>query len=309
MIDRGKLKYSAIFGRFQVKQMVISIVWWKVLLWAYLLFTIFYGGFGLILYMLQSKFLYCPVRTVSYSPEELGLGYEEVTLIASDGVKLNGWYIPAANAKFTVLFLHGNGGNIMHRLDSIQQFCNLRLNCFIIDYRGYGKSEGKPTEQGTYLDASAAYKWLIKEKKIKREDMIIFGRSLGGSIAAELAGKVEAASLVVESSFTSYVAMGKKFYWYMPVKWFARYRYNTLEYIKAVKCPVMVIHSPDDDIIPFEFGRQLYIAADEPKKFVEISGGHNDGFLVSAELYKSEWLKWLDFLEKFKSHRKIQQAS
>ncbi len=273
------------------------MIWWKILLWAYLLFMVLYGGFGLMLYLLQSKFLYCPVRTVCYSPEEIGLEFEETTLTTSDSVKLNGWYIPAPNAKFTVLFCHGNGGNIMHRLDSIQMFYNLGLSCFIFDYRGYGKSTGKPTEQGTYLDATAAYEWLTKEKKIKSKDIIIFGRSLGGGIAAELAGKVEAASLVLESTFTSYVAMGKKFYWYMPVKWFAMYRYNTLEYIRDVKCPVMVIHSADDEIIPFEFGRQLYIAANEPKIFVEISGGHNDGFLVSAELYKAGWLNWLKFLQ------------
>jgi fermentation-respiration switch protein FrsA (DUF1100 family) len=285
------------------------MIWWKILLWACLLFTVLYVGFGLMLYILQSKFLYCPVRRVRYSPEELGLEFEEITITASDGVKLNGWYIPAPNAKFTMLFLHGNGGNIAHRLDSIQLFYNLGLNCFIFDYRGYGKSTGKPTEQGTYLDATAAYEWLTKEKGIKPRDIIIFGRSLGGSIAAELARKTETGSLILESAFTSYVAMGKKFYWYMPVKWFARYRYNTLEYIRDVKCPVMVIHSPDDEIIPFEFGRQLYIAANEPKKFVEISGGHNDGFLVSAELYKSEWLNWLDFIKKTKGRDKIQQAS
>ncbi len=285
------------------------MIWWKILLWASLLFTVLYGGFGLILYLFQSKFLYCPVRMVCYSPDELGIGFEEITLTTSDDVKLNGWYIPAPNAKFTVLFLHGNGGNIMHRLGSIQMFYNLGLNCFIFDYRGYGKSTGKPTEQGTYLDAEAAYEWLTKEKGIKPQNIIIFGRSMGGSIAAELVRKAEAGSLVLESAFTSYVAMGKKFYWYMPVKWFARYRYNTLEYIRDVKCPMMIIHSPDDEIIPFEFGRQLYIAANEPKKFVEISGGHNDGFLVSAELYKSEWLNWLEFLEKTRSRSKIQQAS
>lgn len=285
------------------------MIWLKILLWACLLFTVLYVGFGLILYLLQSKLLYCPVRKVCYSPEELGLRFEEVTLTTCDGVKLNGWYIPAPKAKFTVLFLHGNGGNIMHRLDSIQLFYSLGLNCFIFDYQGYGKSTGKPTEQGTYLDATAAYEWLTKEKEIKPRDIVIFGRSLGGSIATELASKVEAGSLVLESTFTSYVAMGKKFYWYMPVKWFARYQYNTLEYIKDVKCPVMIIHSPDDEIIPFEFGRQLYIAANEPKKFVEISGGHNDGFLVSAELYNGEWLNWLEFIEKRKGRDKVQHAS
>lgn len=271
---------------------------WKVLLWAYLLFTVLYGGFGLMLYLLQSKFLYCPVRTVCCSPEELGLAFEEVFLTTSDNVKLHGWYIPAPDARFTLLFCHGNGGNIMHCLDSIQLFYNIGLNCLIFDYRGYGKSLSKPTEQGTYLDAMAAYEWLTKEKGTRGEEIIIFGRSLGGTIAAELAGKVEACGLVVESAFTSYVAMGKKVYWYMPVKWFARYRYNTLAFIKQVKCPVMIIHSSDDEIVPFEFGQQLYAAANEAKEFLEISGGHNDGFIVSAQDYKAGWLNWLRFLKK-----------
>ena len=271
---------------------------WKFLLWACLLFTVFYGGFGLILYLFQSKFLYYPVKKVLYSPEDLGLKFEDVVLTTSDKVKLNGWYIPASNATFTVLFCHGNGGNIMHRLDSIQLFNSLGLNCLIFDYRGYGLSEGKPTEEGTYLDAMAAYEWLREQKGVKPENIIIFGRSLGGCIAAELAGKVKASSLVVESSFTSCVAMARKYYWYMPVKWFVRYRYDTLEYIKNVACPVMVIHSADDEMVPFEFGQQLYAAANEPKEFLEISGGHNDGFLVSAEIYKAGWLKWLRFIEK-----------
>jgi hypothetical protein len=213
-------------------------------------------------------------------------------------VKLNAWYIPAPQAKFTLLFCHGNGGNIMHRLDSIQIFCNLGINCFIFDYRGYGKSHGKPSEQGTYFDARAAYDWLVNEKQTRPETIIAFGRSLGGTVAAELAGKVKVGSLVVESAFTSYVAIGRKFYWYMPVKWFARYSYDTLAYIKKVQCPVLVIHSADDEIIPFEFGRQLYAVANEPKEFIEISGRHNDGFLISADAYKAGWLNWLKFLEK-----------
>ena len=279
--------------------MTISMIW-KMLLWAYLLFTIVYGGFGLMLYLLQSKFLYCPVRTVCYSPEELGIAFEEVFLMTSDKLRLHGWYIPAPDAKFTLLFCHGNGGNIMHRLDSIQLFYDIGLNCLIFDYRGYGRSEGKPTEQGTYLDAMAAYEWLTNEKYIKPEDIIMFGRSLGGTIAAQLAGKVEACALVVESAFTSYVAMGRKVYWYMPVRWFARYRYDTMAFIKEVKCPVMIIHSADDEIVPFEFGQQLYTAANEPKEFLEISGGHEDGFVVSSEAYKAGWLNWLKFLEKRK---------
>jgi len=246
---------------------------------------------------MQPTFLYRPVREVPYSPEELGLDFEKIVFESSDGLKLTGWYIPVDTSQPTVLFCHGNGGNMMHRLDTINIFHELGLNCFIFDYRGYGNSQGKPTEEGTYLDADAAYKWLTEQKKTSADNIIIFGRSLGGSIAANLAAGVEAKALIIESSFTSYADIGAKFYPYMPVKWFARYNYNTIDYIKKVKCPVMVIHSRKDEIIPFEFGLRLYEAANQPREFVEIFGSHNDGFLVSAEIYKKAWKDWLKFLE------------
>jgi fermentation-respiration switch protein FrsA (DUF1100 family) len=256
-----------------------------------------YTIWGLTLFFIQQKFLYCPVREVNYTPEELGIEFESVTFKTADGLKLSGWYVPAEGADFTILFCHGNGGNIMHRLDSINIFKDIGLNCFIFDYRGYGSSEGKPTEEGTYFDALAAYKWLTTHKRVPAENIILFGRSMGASIAAQLACKVNKKALVIESAFTSYVDIGKKFYPYMPVKLFARYSYRTIDYIKKVNCPVMIIHSRNDDIIPFEFGLELYHAANEPKEFIEIFGSHNDGFLVSSEIYKNGWKKWLQFLK------------
>jgi len=268
-----------------------------------------YGGVGLILYFMQPVFLYSPVREIPYTPGELGLDFEKVAFKSADGLQLNGWYIPAENSKLTVLFCHGNGGNMMHRLDSINMFYNLGLNCFIFDYRGYGNSEGKPGEEGTYLDAMAAYKWLTEEKKISADDIIIFGRSLGGSIAAQLASKVGVAALVIESAFTSYVDIGRKFYPYMPVRWFASFSYKTIDYLKSVHCPVMVIHSRNDEVVPFEFGLELYEAANEPREFVEIFGSHNDGFLVSGEIYKKAWANWLELITEYKSQSERQQAS
>jgi len=268
-----------------------------------------YLGLGLILYFMQPMFLYCPVCEVAYTPGELGLDFESVVFKSDDGLQLSGWYIPAEDPGLTVLFCHGNGGNMMHRLDSINIFHDLGLSCFIFDYRGYGSSEGKPSEEGTYLDAAAAYKWLTEEKKVPADDIIVFGRSLGGSIAAQLATKVKTKALIIESAFTSYVDIGKRFYPYMPVRWFASFSYKTIDYIKDVYCPVMIIHSQNDELVPFEFGRQLYEAANEPKEFVEIFGGHNDGFLISGEIYKKAWTKWLKFLEEHQSQADRHQAS
>jgi fermentation-respiration switch protein FrsA (DUF1100 family) len=268
-----------------------------------------YWGVGVILYIMQPTFLYNPVREVPFTPDELGLDFENVVFESDDGLLLTGWYVPAENAEFTVLFCHGNGGNIFHRLDSINIFYKLGLSCFVFDYRGYGDSQGKPSEEGTYKDVMAAYEWLTKEKKLSPANIIIFGKSLGGSIAAQLASKVDARALVIESAFTSYIDMGRKFYPYMPVRWFARFSYKTIDYIKEVLCPVMIIHSRNDEIVPFEFGLELYEAANEPKELVEIFGSHNDGFLVSAEIYRNTWTKWVKFLKEYKGQGDRQQAS
>jgi len=268
----------------------------SMLLYVAIVLVAAYCGWGLVLYCLQPRLLYRPMREVANTPDGLGLEFEDTVFEAEDGVRLHGWYVPAPGASFTVLFCHGNGGNIEHRLDSINLFYELALNCFIFDYRGYGNSRGKPSEQGTYLDVRAAYDWLIGVKKVPAERIIVFGRSLGGSVAAKLASQVKTAGLVIESGFTSYPDIGRKFYPYMPVRWFARFGYKTIDYVREIDCPLLVIHSRDDEIVPFEFGRQLYEAADEPKKFVEIFGSHNNAFLVSVDIYKEAWRKWLDLL-------------
>jgi len=275
---------------------IMSIIMDSMLIQIGVVLLITYLAFAAVLYVMQPKFLYSPEREVFSTPDELGLDFEDVVFKSADGLDLSGWYIPAKNPKLTLLFCHGNGGNMAHRLDSINIFHNLGLNCFIFDYRGYGNSQGKPGEEGTYIDAMAAYKWLTEEKNIPAEDIIIFGRSLGGSIAAQLASKVEAGALIVESAFTSYVDIGKEYYPYMPVRWFARFGYKTIDYIKEVRCPVMLIYSGNDEIVPFKFGLKLYEAANEPKEFIEIFGGHNDCFLTSGEIYTEVWGKWLKFL-------------
>jgi len=280
-----------------------------VLLYVGAILLIAYCVWAVALYIMQPKFLYSPVREVLYTPDELELDFEDVVFRSGDGLQLNGWYVPAQNSEFTVLFCHGNGGNMMHRLDSMNIFHELGLNCLIFDYRGYGGSEGKPSEQGTYLDAGAAYKWLVEEKNTPPEKIIVFGRSLGGSIAAKLASQVKAGALVVESTFTSYADIGKKFYPYMPVRWFARFAYRTIDFIRNVNCPVMLIYSRNDEVVPFEFGQELCEAANEPKEFVEIFGSHNDGFLVSGDIYKDAWTGWLRFLKKYESQAGCQQAS
>lgn len=255
-----------------------------------------YAGFGLVLLFTQSRLLYRPVRDIAFTPEDMGLDFEDVTFRTEDGLALNGWYVAADGAPFTILFCHGNAGNIMHRLDTLSLFHRLGLSCFVFDYRGYGRSEGRPTEVGTYRDAHAAYEWLIRTKGIPPKQIVLFGRSLGGSVAAYLASQVDARAVVVESAFTSYPDMGAWIYPYMPVRLFARFRYDTRAHLAKARCPVLVMHSREDRLVPFQFGRRLFEAAPEPKRFVEIKGDHNDGYLTSGDLYKEAWIEWLDFV-------------
>ena len=245
-----------------------------------------YVGLLVLLFLFQSKLVYFPTRVIEQTPRDFGMAFEDVTLETEDGVKIHGWYVPAADAKGTVLFFHGNGGNISHRLPTLQTFQEMDLNTLIVDYRGYGRSEGSPGEKGTYRDAEAAWTWLTETKKVPPGKLVIFGRSLGGAVASHLAVQHPPAGLVLESSFTSIPDMGARLYWYLPVRLLSRFEYNTRKNVAAVRCPVLIIHSPDDDIVPFENGRLLFDAANEPKQFLEITGGHNGGFLESGEQYE-----------------------
>ncbi len=183
-----------------------------------------------------------------------------------------------------MIFFHGNAGNISHRLDSLKIFNSLGLSTLIFDYRGFGRSEGKVSEEGTYRDAEAVWRY-VRERNVPSGKIILFGRSLGAAIAAHLATKHTPAGLILESAFTSVPDVAARAYWFIPARWLARFNYNTKAYLTSAKCPVLVIHSPDDDIIPFSNGRELFEAATEPKQFLKIHGGHNEGFLVSGQSY------------------------
>ena len=251
---------------------------------------IFAGGyvvFALILFFMQARFVFVPSREIEADPSDIGLRYENVDFVSPDIVDLHGWYIPAEKERAVLLFCHGNAGNISHRLESIQLFNRLGLSVFIFDYRGYGRSGGEPSEEGTYKDAVGAWQWLIDKKQYAPERIVVFGRSLGGAVAAHLASEKNPKVLIIESAFTSVGDMGARIYPYMPVKLLIRYHYRTIDYIDRVKCPVMVIHSPDDELVSFRQGRRLYDAAREPKEFLEITGGHNGGFLEEPDIYSN----------------------
>lgn len=258
-----------------------------------------YLFFLILAFVFQAKMVFFPDPHVTQAPEDIGLSYQEVSLSTSDGVLLHGWFVPGPGGKKrpSVLFFHGNAGNISHRLQMLEILHELGLSCLIIDYRGYGQSRGSPTEQGLYKDGKTAWNWLIQEKGLRPEEIICWGCSLGGAVAARLARDKNPGALIIESSFTSLPDLGQKLYPFLPIKFISRFRFTTRKYLKEVSCPVLLIHSREDEIVPFDHGLRLYEAANNPKLFLEISGGHNDGYIISGQRYISG-VK--DFLKEFR---------
>lgn len=254
--------------------------------------ALFYIAAMIAIYFAQALFIYAPnipTRELSSTPADIGLAFEEVTLRTADNEKLHGWFIPAVSTnnplEKTVLFMHGNAGNISHRLETIRIYHQLGLNFFIFDYRGYGQSTGNTSEAGTYLDAAAAWDYLIGEQNMDAEQIIIAGRSLGGGIASELANNVTPAMLILESTFTSMPNASKKHYPFMPISIILKHRYETLNKLKNISCPIVIVHSRNDEVIPFSHAEINFERANQPKKFIELRGGHGNGFLLSKRDY------------------------
>ena len=233
----------------------------------------------------ERKGIYFPVKGIEFTPPDVGLTYKDVFFNTDDGLKLNGWFIPTEDSRGTLLFCHGNAGNISHRIEIIQIFNKLNLNVFIFDYRGYGKSQGSPTEEGLYRDAQAAYTHLLSRKDIDKDTIVVYGKSIGANIAVDLVSQVKAVALISESGFSSAYDMGKKLFPYLPVKWIITIKYDALTKIRNVLIPKLIIHSRDDEIVPFKLGRKLFEAAPEPKEFYQMRAGHNEAIFMAKEEY------------------------
>jgi fermentation-respiration switch protein FrsA (DUF1100 family) len=251
--------------------------------------VIVYAVILLLVFLFQARLIYFPEveRRLDATPRAAGLEFEEVSLRTADGETLHGWWVPVSAARGTVLLLHGNAGNISHRLEYLTMFNRLGYASLIIDYRGYGKSSGTPSEDGTYRDAEAAWQYLIEARKLKPHDIVLFGESLGGGVVTWLALKHPSRALVLSSTFTSLPDLGAQVYPWLPVRWLARIGYNNLDRIRQITAPVLIAHSRDDDIIPFSHGQALFAAANKPKQILELRGGHNDGFIFMRE----EWVR------------------
>lgn len=242
---------------------------------------------------IEKRLIFHPDRgNHSITPDVYGLEYDDVTFRTEDGLNLNGWFVPGKKSSsvedlHTLLWFHGNAGNINNRLENIKMLHDrVPVNIFIIDYRQYGKSEGKVSEQGTYIDAGAALTYLYSRKDINHEKIIFFGRSLGSAVAIDLAVKENCCALILETPFTSIKEMGKELYLLLPINLFLRTKYDSLSKIRDVKVPTLIMHGDKDELVPFEQGRKIYEAANEPKEFYTIPGAnHNDTYIVGGEEY------------------------
>jgi fermentation-respiration switch protein FrsA (DUF1100 family) len=241
----------------------------------------------------ERRNLYFPLRHIEAVPGDFGMNYENIELIAEDGIRITGWYIPSNKPRAVLIFCHGNGGNISHRMDKIKVFNDLNADVLIFDYRGYGESEGSPSENGLYFDAEAVYQYLIKDRKVSPGTIIAYGESLGGAVAVHLAAGHTMGALIIEGGFTSVRDMAKRYFPFIPT-FIYKSRYDSLKKIRGLQVPLLLLHSEGDEIVPFELGKRLYEAAEGPKDFIWLSGGHNDAFLVSRDIFESGIASFLD---------------
>lgn len=239
--------------------------------------------FALVRYLEKTSVFY-PSRLIEITPDRFNLPYEDIYLTTQDNVRINGWLVKSPQAKSTLLFFHGNAGNISDRLMKLRFFHQMGVNVLIIDYRGYGRSQGKPTEKGVYLDGLAALDYLKSREDIGKLPVILYGGSLGGAVAIEVATHRSVDGLIIDSSFPSAPAMGRLLYPFIPT-FFMSIKFDSKSKIRTMKMPKLFMHSADDKLVPIRLGRQLFNAAPEPKAFVELTGGHNDAHIECQELF------------------------
>ena len=235
---------------------------------------------------IEDRFIFHPDHVTDRDPSHIGLRFEDLFFTTQDGIRLHGWFIPHPGAGATLVWFHGNAGNISDRLLNIKLVHDrIKINIFIFDYRGYGRSEGTISEKGTYFDGEAAIKYLLGRDDAAAR-LILFGRSLGAAVAAEMATRFKTLGLILESPFVSIPEMARAIFPSLPIAWLLRTRYDTMEKVRLVKTPILVLHGDRDATVPFAQGKKVFEVASEPKRFYRIVGAsHNDTFVVGGEEY------------------------
>jgi hypothetical protein len=254
----------------------------------------------LMLHRFEHSQVYHPTRDAEGTPEDVGHPAEEVWLKTADGLRLDAWFFAAdktsPRARFVVLFCHGNGGNITSRPGYYHAILETGVNLLTFDYRGYGRSDGEPSEAGTYTDAATAYAWL-RTRGFAPEHILVWGESLGGGIASHVAATERVGGLMLQSTFTSIPDIGAEIFPWLPVKLLSRIKYHTHSRLPHISCPVVVMHSRADTTIRVHHGEKNFTAAREPKAFIELQGDHNDSLLANRAAYVAGAEKLLKMVE------------
>jgi hypothetical protein len=246
--------------------------------------------------LFQARLVFFPGPPPASTPAELGLAHRELELATEGGERLHAWFLPHPSARGAVLVSHGNAGSIEHRLALARAYLELGWSVLLYDYRGYGQSTGRPSEPGTYLDAEAAHEHLVRVEGVVPERIVLHGESLGVGVALELALRRPVAAVVAESGFTSISDMAAGLYPFLPARLLARIRYDNLAKVARLGVPLLVIHSPHDEIVPFTHAERLFTAAREPKRLLSTEGGHNDGGFLRRAAWIAEVGSFLETL-------------
>ncbi len=251
---------------------------------------------GALMSLIAAKFLFFPLKVIGFYPSQLQIPYEDVRLKNDEGKLLHGWFFPGKRDQ-TLLYFHGNAGNIGDRIDKIQFLKKIGWNIFIFDYRGYGGSEGVPTIEGVQKDSEAAFRYLQEARKIPNEQIVFFGESIGGAMAVTLANREPVAAVILESTFTSLRDMAASAYPFIPSV-VVPDAYKSIDLIRHLKAPVLIVHGSRDEIIPFEMGKKLFEMAPHPKRFYPVpEAHHNDVYIIWKSNYLKEIEKFLTAVE------------
>jgi hypothetical protein len=237
---------------------------------------------------LERGMIFFPARYPAgiWDPARLGVEVEDVWFRSADGLSLHAWWFAAADQRPVVLWAHGNGGNLTGRAPDAQALADAGVSVLVFDYRGYGRSEGAPSEAGIYLDAEAAYAYLTRERNIDPLRIVLMGRSIGAAPAARLATRVPHAGLILVSPPPSAKRMARAMFGGLPVDLLGTSRFPVVEWVAQRRTPLLVVHGERDEVIPFAYGREVYEAAAPPKSFVALPGaGHNDISAVAGSRY------------------------